>query len=173
MNVQDMGGRSKPDSTHYGRNCVQKLRKTIKASLKLEQLTRVSGWCHFGSGQSKGGVKNLWYNELYFLFSCNWDGEGWHVTTALFATCRGQIYKQLGVGMAIVFMHPALPHSKSTLRSSCTTVTACNKRICFYNAVYNTQACGTRLCMQYVTALPQQENMSRCTLNSGVMKENV
>jgi len=68
MNVQDMEIRSKPDSTYYGRNCVEKLRKTIKTSLKLEQLTRVSGWCHFGSDQSKGGVNNLWCNELYFLF---------------------------------------------------------------------------------------------------------
>ena len=75
--------------------------------------------------------------------------------------------------MAIVFMHPALPHSKSTLRSSCTVVTACNTRVCFYNAVYSTQACGTRLRMHYVRAIPQQENMSRCTLNCGVIKENV
>jgi hypothetical protein len=66
MNVHDMEGKSKPDSRHYGRNCVQKLRKTLKVSLKLEQLTRVSGWCHFGSGQSKGGVKNLWYSTMKY-----------------------------------------------------------------------------------------------------------
>jgi hypothetical protein len=114
MNVKDKERRLKPDSLYYRRNCLEKLRKTTKLSLKLEQLNRVRGRCPFRSGPSKGTVKNLCTMKYTFSTNVSEMRRGCLLQQLCLQGVVGKCINNTSSAWQILFVYPALPHLKST-----------------------------------------------------------